>query len=177
LTQDLQSAFEEKLQGLLVAMIEERDTELARNASVLLCGGKLHADLAVSEEELNLAGRALAFGLSTASVSHAMRSAEAALQVLAKAVGITFSAPVELHAWANLTQKLKSELDKWELKPKSQQKAERLKWLSELLLPADCFRLAWRNHVAHAREKYEEAEARSVLVNVGTYLKTLSNGL
>jgi hypothetical protein len=177
LAEDLQRAFEEKCNRLNLAVIEERDNDLLKNASLCLCDGNLNANLSISEEELNLAGRALAFGLSTAAVSHSMRSVEAGLHALTKALAITFPGPVQLQDWINLTDKLQAELSKWQNRTRSPQKMEQQKWLAELLLPADCFRLAWRNHVAHAREKYEEQEARNVLINVGRYLKKLSDGL
>jgi hypothetical protein len=174
LADDLTAAFEEKVQALQIVMIEDRDVGIFTNTCFNLCGETLHSDMAIPEEELNLAGRALAFGLSTACVSHAMRSVEASLHVLTKSLNITFPAPVELQEWANLTQKLKSEISALERQSRSQQKTEQLKWLAELLLPADCFRLAWRNHVAHAREKYESEEARSVLNHTAEFLKALS---
>lgn len=77
----------------------------------------------------------------------------------------------------NLTQKIKSELEEWERRPRTPQKSEQLKKLGELLLPADGFRVVWRNHVAHAREKYEDAEARKALRTVADYLRALSDAL
>jgi hypothetical protein len=106
-----------------------------------------------------------------------MRSVESSLHVFSKALGITFPGSVELQDWKVLTEKLKSEIDKWETKTRSSHKAEKLKSLAELLIPADGFRLAWRNHVAHAREKYEEEEARTIMRHVGSFLKHLSEGL
>ena len=105
LTEDLDEALQEKMNGLCVLLLEESDTPLFKDATGSLCGGTLHQSLSISEEELNLAGRALAVGLSTAAVSHSMRSVEAALHVLAKAVPITFAGPVELQDWVNLTER------------------------------------------------------------------------
>jgi len=171
---DLREAINEKVGSVVVAVIEEPDTALFKDATRHLCGTSLHRDLAVSEGEFNLAGRALAFGLSTAAVYHSMRSVEASLHVLAKKLGITFTAPVELQDWANLTGKIKTEIPILEKQPRSKYRSEELKCLSALLLPADCFRLVWRNHVAHARESYEYEEARKALTYVGDYLRDLS---
>jgi hypothetical protein len=176
LAEDLQHAFEQKLNGLHAVLVEERDAALFVDAAKALCGD-LHVDLAVSAEELNLAGRAFALGLSTAAVSHAMRSVEASLYVLARKLAISFPAPVQLQDWAVLTEKIEAELKKWKTQPRSTQRDEESKWLSGLLVPANAFRFAWRNHVAHARTKYEDDEARRVLGHVGEYLKQLSDGL
>lgn len=177
LADDLLAGFAEKVQGLHIAIVEERDAELFANAAKHL-GGSLAGTLSVSEEELNLAGRALALGLSTAAVSHAMRSVEASLHVLANEMGVTFpGASVELQDWLNLTEKIKSEIEKWEKRPRSDEKAKKLQALAELMVSADCFRLAWRNHVQHARERYETEQARPVLTHVGLYLKRLSEAI
>jgi hypothetical protein len=174
LAEDLAIGIGEKLEALPVNIVAEQDYAIFKNAAQNLCGEPLHADLAISEEEFNLAGRALAVGLSTASVAHAMRSVEASLHVLASSLGLSFPGSIKLQDWMNLTEKITSEISALEKQPRSEAKTKRLKTLSELVLSADCFRLVWRNHVAHAREKYEEAEARKALGHVGEYLKKLS---
>jgi hypothetical protein len=103
-----------------------------------------------------------------------MRSVEASLHVLASRLGLAFPSSVKLQDWVNLTEKIKSEVSALEKKPRSDAKTNGLRTLSELVLSADSFRLVWRNHVAHAREKYEEPEARKALGHVGEYLKKLS---
>jgi hypothetical protein len=177
LTDDFGSAVQEKLVRLVVVAIEDRDTALFASASGELCGGALHQNIAISEEELDLAGRALALGLSTAAVSHAMRSIEASLHLIGKVLAIPFSVPVDLMEWANLTDRIAKEIKAQEQQPRSQAKSEQLKQFAELLVPADGFRLAWRNHVAHAREKYEDPEARRILGYCGHFLRKLSDGL
>ena len=97
LADDFREAVRGKFEGLQVVAIEERDRDIFANATLEFCGGPLHPDLAVSEEEFNLAGRALGFELSTAAVSHAMRSVEAGLHVLALALPISFSGAIQLH--------------------------------------------------------------------------------
>lgn len=176
LSDDLTRAFEQKTIDTHILIIEEKDTDIFKNAVECLCG-KVHDDLSISQEELNLSGKALAVGLSTAAVSHAMRSVEASLHVVCTALGIDFSGGNELQDWKNLTDRIKKVIDGWEAKPRSQKKAEAQKRLSQLLIPADGFRLAWRNHVAHAREKYEYDEAKKILGHVADFLKNLSVAL
>jgi hypothetical protein len=174
LVEDFRAGLDERLRSLQLLAIEDGDSAIFTNAAEHLCGGKLHGDLAISEEELNLGGKALSVGLSTAAVAHAMRSVEAGLHAFCRALGITFPGTVELQDWANLTEKIKSEIDKLNQQQRGPQKADQLKRMGELLLPADGFRLAWRNHVAHAREKYETHEARLVLRHVAEFLARLS---
>lgn len=177
LAQDLRDGFHDKLMETRIVVIDQRDHGLFSDAVRHLGLNNIVDKLASSAEELNLAGRALAVGLSTASVSHAMRAVEASLHVLAHDLKLSFPAPIELQQWVNLTEKIKSEIERLEQEMKSQDKTLRLQRLSELMLHADCFRLAWRNHVAHAREKYEADEARAVLEHVSNYLRRLSEAI
>ena len=71
LKHDLQSKFSSKCESVKILIIEESEAAMFNDATSHFCRGPLHADLAVSSEESDLAGRALAVGLSTASVSHA----------------------------------------------------------------------------------------------------------
>jgi hypothetical protein len=176
LAMDLRDAFSQKVRDVYLVVVEEKDSDLLKDAASCLCGS-LHTDMAISEEEFNFAGRALAVGLGTACVSHAMRSVESSLHVLCKVLGVTFPGTVELQDWKNLTDKIRSQISVLEQQPRSPQKTGQLKQLSELMIPADGFRLAWRNHVAHAREKYGEDEARTILGHVAEFLKRLSAAL
>jgi hypothetical protein len=107
-----------------------------------------------------------------------MRSVESSLHVLATRLNATFSgSTVELQDWLALTEKIKTEIDKLQPLQRSQLKTEKQQALSELMIKADGFRLAWRNHVQHAREKYEDYEARKILGHVGDYLRLLSLAL
>jgi hypothetical protein len=177
LATDFRDGFHEKLQAVLLLVIEDKDQKLFVDAISYFGIGGVADKLASSAEEFNLAGRALAVSLSTACVFHAMRAIEVSLHILAKDLDIDFPAPIELQDWANLTQKISSFIEQLEPQRKSQDKANKLTHFSELMIPANGFRLAWRNHVAHAREKYEYEEARRVIGYVGDYLKTLSEAM
>jgi hypothetical protein len=59
LVEDLVEAINHRLESIPIAIIEDRDCAIFKNATQQLCGAPLHADLTVSEEELDLAGRAL----------------------------------------------------------------------------------------------------------------------
>jgi hypothetical protein len=171
---DLREGFESKIRDVRILVVEDKYSGLLANATVSLCGKSLHPDLAVSEEEFNTAGKALALEMSTACVSHAMRSAEASLHVLCHVLRIVFPGSIELQDWKTLEEKIQSEIKSQEQQPRSQRKAEQLKTLAGLMLPAQGFRLAWRNHVAHAREGYNESAALGILRHVADFLRTLS---
>jgi HEPN domain-containing protein len=175
---DLHSAFTEKARRVKLVIIAEQDTGCYLNAVMKFCGtDALHPDLAISEEELNLAGRAYAVGLTTASVMHAMRAVEASLHALCKRLSVTYPGGVEQQDWKVLVEKIVAETKKVDLQKRSAEKAEALERLARLMLAADGFKNAWRNHVAHARQKYESTEADKVLRYVGDFFRDLSMDL
>lgn len=178
LAEDLNDAFMEKLRRVIIYVVPEADTEIFQSASSALLGGiTLSSALSQCESEFNLAGKCLALQVSTASVVHSMRAVESSLHVLCNILNIAFSAPVELQHWKVLEDKIKAELTKAEAASRSQQKTDRLQKLGKLLTAIAAFRVAWRNHVAHAREKYETEEARKILIAVGDYLIELNSGI
>jgi hypothetical protein len=177
LTLDFMNGFNRRLDSAELLMLNDIETDLFTDATKCLCKFPLHEGLAVCEEEFNLAGKSLAVGLSTAAIFHAMRSVEASLHVMCRTLNISFPGGIQIQDWIVLTEKIRVELDVVQKIPRSIQKANAQKCLAELLIPADGFRLAWRNHVAHAREKYENDEARAVLGHVAEYLRRLSSAL
>ena len=78
-------------------MLSDSESSLCSNATEHICKCQLHPDLSVCEEELNLAGRALAVGLSTAAIVHAMRSVEAGLPVICVILKISLPKLNRLH--------------------------------------------------------------------------------
>lgn len=176
LVDDFREAVISKLSSLRIAIIEDRDKAIYIDATKELCGTTLDASLSAPQEELNYAGKALALGLSTASVYHSMRGVESSLHRLCGRLGIAFpGSAVDLQNWAALEDKIKAEISQLEQTARSPTKTEKLRDLAEVLIPVTGFRLAWRNHVAHARSTYEMEQAREILEHVARYLNALSS--
>lgn len=179
LIEELRDAYNEKAHQLKWYTVDSKNIGLHENATLELCGQDLRIELAGPQEELNLAGRAFSFGLSTSAVSHAMRSAEGSLQALANVLGATFpNSVVELQDWKCLSDKITSILNRpHQSSGRSPEESEKKRILGEILSQSEGFRVAWRNHVQHVRGKYEQDEARRVLFAVGHYLRALSNAI
>jgi hypothetical protein len=128
------------------------------------------------KEEVYEAGNCLALERWTASVFHCMRTLELGLQALATELNITFSGTLDLQNWQNIIESIESEILKLEKTPKSRYKSETLKFFSGAAMQFRWFKEAWRNHVAHVRETYDEGKAVSILTHVREFMQQLASG-
>ena len=113
----------------------------------------------------------------TACVFHCMRAAEKGLRVLANALQVPFTIPFEYENWHNIIEPIEKRIKKLEQDlTKGPDKAETLKVYSQAATQFFYFKNAWRNHVAHARETYDEEQAITILTHVGDFFKFLANG-
>jgi hypothetical protein len=106
-----------------------------------------------------------------------MGVAQGGLHALAKDLQVSFPFPVDLAEWKNVIDKIEAEIRKLEQLPKGQIKDEKLKFYSNVAVQFRYFKDAWRNHVAHFREKYDEHQALSILIHVRDFMEYLSVGL
>jgi hypothetical protein len=128
--------------------------------------------------ELRDAGTALAAGLDTACVFHAMRGAEMGLRVLAKDPGVEFpDKPRELADWHNLIDQSESKIRQIGQRPKTAERDENLRFYSFAASQFRYFKDGWRVRVSHARENYTESEARRVLDHTCDFFGTLAERL
>jgi hypothetical protein len=110
----------------------------------------------------------------TATVFHSMRILERGLLELARLVGLD---PVDLalENWKNITDQIERNIRDMESLPKSAAKSSDLQFLSGAAAQFRYFKDAWRNHVSHARESYDEQEARIVLEHVRDFMAHLAS--
>lgn len=128
-------------------------------------------------EEIRNAGTAYALGLATASVFHAMRAVERGLHVAAINLGVEFSHPIELAEWGSILREIEAKLEAMKKLPKSVKNDADLKFYSEAATEFRHFNNGWRIRVAHARETYEDAQAKAVLDHVRSFFEILSERL
>jgi hypothetical protein len=104
-----------------------------------------------------------------------MRAAEIGVRVLGRAVEVSFpDKPLELAEIQQILVQVESKIRKMQDQPKSQTKDEQLNFYSEAAVQFRYFKDAWRLRVAHARETYEEPEARRVLDHCIDFFMTLA---
>ena len=123
--------------------------------------------------DIAAAGRCLALDEWTASVFHLMRVLEHGLHAFAKCLGVAFPTPIELENWKNIIDKIEAEIRQLEQLPKSTNKAERTKLYSQVACQFRYFKDAWRNHVSHSREHYDQREAETVWAHVRDFMQAL----
>jgi hypothetical protein len=127
--------------------------------------------------EIRKAGNCFATASYTATVFHCMRSAEIGLRSLAKELEVSFPFPRELADWQNIIENIEGKIKTQAALPKSAKKDEDLKFFSESATHFRYFKDAWRNHVSHAREVYEEGQALIVLNHTREFFEALAKRL
>jgi len=130
-----------------------------------------------ADKELRSAGNCYALGLATASVFHSMRAVELAIQVMANALEVQFSYPINLAEMGKLIEACEEAIQKLKEGPRSVQKDADLKFYSEAAAQFRHFNNGWRIRVSHARESYEDAQAKDVLDHVRAFFETLATRL
>ena len=130
-----------------------------------------------SSKELVKAGNCYAVGEDTACVFHAMRAAELGLRSLAKHLGVTFPFPLELADWQNIIDKIESAIKNLNKLPKGAEKDKELQFCSAAAAQFRYFKEAYRKHVAHARESYDEHQSLSIMEHTLEFINNLSQKL
>lgn len=139
-----------------------------------LFGKQVADEFPESVPEIAEAGRSFALARWTATVFHAMRALELALHRWAKQLGVTQFSAIELENWKNILDAADKKVRALEQQPKSPQKDAELKYYGETLAHFRAVKDAWRNHVAHARERYDEGRAMSILSHVREFMVLLA---
>ncbi len=128
--------------------------------------------------ELVEAGTALAAGLSTAAVFHAMRAAEIGTRTLANDLEVAF--PDKALEFAELQQILgQIDLKIWALSqlPRTEGRARDQEFYSAAASQFRYFKDGWRVRAAHAREGFTELEAKRAIDHACDFFDTLSERL
>jgi len=145
---------------------------------VQLFGPEVATNFPSANYDIEEAGNCYATDRNTACVFHSMRVLEIGLRVLANDLQVTFPTPIELENWNTIIEKIESTIrDREKQLPKGMQKSEEMQFYSEAAKEFRYFKDAWRNHVAHSREKYGETEAYRVLCHVRDFMQHLASKL
>ena len=125
-------------------------------------------------KELRRASNCYAAGEFTASVFHSMRAVESGVRVMAEALKITFSEPIELIEMASVIEQMEVAIKNMKQRPRGKAKDEDLHFYSQAAAQFRYFKDGWRIRVAHAREVYEEPQALSALNHVREFFEALA---
>jgi hypothetical protein len=141
-----------------------------------LAGQHVNNAFPLCAAEIKNAGNCYALEQNDACVFHCMCTLEVALHVLAKTLGVTFSGTLDLQSWQNIIENIEIEIKNQGQLPKSAHKSETLKFLSGAAMQFRWFKDAWRNHVMHGREMYDEGRALSIFSHVREFMQALAEG-
>ncbi|HLA63081.1 MAG TPA: hypothetical protein VK610_01530 [Rhodothermales bacterium] len=131
--------------------------------------------------DIREAGRCLALGLHTACVFHLMRVAELGLRAIARRLRVTLARgkPVDLAEWQEILSAIRAKTEELRSNSKTNARrgnAEAITYYSEIRIELAAFKDAWRNHVAHARARYDEHQARSAYEHVRSLMQRIAAG-
>jgi hypothetical protein len=136
---------------------------------------KLRTAFPAASGEIRHGGNCYAVGEYTACVFHAMRAAELGLRAVAKHIGVTLHTPLESADWHTLIEQIDKHIKTLMGQTKTQARDDEIKFFSDANSQFVNFKEAFRKHVAHARDSYEEIPSISILHRTREFLEALSN--
>ncbi len=127
-----------------------------------------------ARRDMREAGKCLALSRWSAAVFHAMGIMEHGLRALGKRVGVSLSPTIDLQNWHIIIEQIESQIKKWKQLPRDQQDQPEIEFCSRAASHFFAVKEAWRNHVSHARGRYDDEEARKVVGNVRDFMRVLA---
>jgi hypothetical protein len=124
-----------------------------------------------SARDIAAANRCYALDEWTACVFHSMRVLEHGLRRIAKRFSVSFTTD----SWHVVIRNVEAEIDAMRNKSGlTEQDRTEITYYSDAASQFRYFKDAWRNHVSHAREHYDEREAEKVLTHVKEFMQHLA---
>jgi hypothetical protein len=134
-------------------------------------GSVVHSRFPEANRDIASAARCLAVDEWTAAVFHLMRVAEHGMRDLAKPLGVPCE---EAQQWRHVIDGIVSAVKAMEQEKKTPERDAQLQSYSEAAQQLFFFKEAWRNHVMHAKETYDEREAFNVYEAVKHFMQRLA---
>jgi len=122
------------------------------------------------QKEIEEAAKCYAVGRYTASAFHLMRSTEAGIKALAKAIGFT---PTH-RGWGLVFKELERQS---KLSPPPPVWSAHRKFLNQLSGDLVAITKAWRNDIAHLVDTYTEEDAKSLITVIPMFLRDLAENI
>jgi hypothetical protein len=143
--------------------------------SAPLFGSAVHAQFPDAQSDIAAAGRCLAFDEWTASVFHLMRVIEKGLHYLSNDLGVNVPGGVEYSDWGPTVAAMEVKIKEMRQLPKGPQKAESLRFYSQVASSFRYFKDGWRNDTAHSRSSYDEGSALNVWQSANHFMRALAD--
>lgn len=170
---------EELLHDLLSELTEPQFLSIATEKRELYAqteppfGVLVEAAFPQAVKDSRAAGRCLALDEWTACVFHCMRVLEIGLRPIAARFGVPFATD----SWHTVLRGIEDGLThlRNQKNLNDKDRAE-ITFYSEAAIQFRHFKDAWRNHVSHARESYDEREATRVYDHVRDFMQHMAKG-
>lgn len=173
--EDLVQNIQSELKAQLFLVVPAERKKWFKDGDAPLFGQQVADAFPESSIELAEAGRCFALARWTACVFHVMRGLELALHKWAAQLGASQFKAIELENWKNILDAAQRKIDQLQQQPKSPEKDATLAYYSETRAHFLSIKDAWRNHVAHARERYDEQRALAILNHAGEFFRLLAS--
>jgi hypothetical protein len=122
--------------------------------------------------EIQAAGTCYALEQNEACVFHLMRTLERSLGVLASKFGV----PFDHDNWHKIIEQLETRIRKMDAATFGPDWKEKQKFYARAANQFMFFKDAWRNHVMHVRDAFDEGRALSVYNSVKGFMQALAEG-
>ncbi len=161
-----------ELKGRIFLYVPEQDAKFFLTRNEPFAFGKDVADrFPFSIFDANSATICLATSLSTAAAFHLMRVLEIGLRVFAE----RFNVPSDRQNWQNIIEGIEKAIRNIPNDPnRPADWKDQQEFFSGAAMQFMFFKDAWRNYVAHARDKFTEEEARIIFNSVRTFIQKLA---
>lgn len=145
-------------------------------------GEEVAQRFANANKDIAAASRCFALDEWTACVFHLMRVLEIGLRDLARHLRVRIITnrgkvkPIDYAQWADILRPLSKAVENIGQAANTPAKKRRHEYYSRLAGDFSHFKDAWRNHVMHAREPYDERDADTVYTSVSRFMQSLAAG-
>jgi hypothetical protein len=132
-----------------------------------------------AQSDMRESSRCYALEQFSACVFHCMGVLQQGLYALARHKTVEFKFPIELANWndviVKLEEKIGDELKELGKAPRSEERECRLTLLGQIAMQFRYFKDAWRNHVAHGRDRYDPHQAETILKHTIDFMVYLAD--
>jgi predicted RNA-binding protein with RPS1 domain len=167
----LREGVEAEAESRLFLYVPSNNEVYLRNRA--LFGDAVNDVFSGAASDIENAGTCYALEVYTACVFHLMRVVEQGLRALAETLSIGF----EVESWGRVIDQIEAAIKAIDQEPKSPDKIEKQLFYSEAAAQFRYFKNAWRNHAMHAKQTYDEDQAKKIMANVREFMVYLATTL
>jgi hypothetical protein len=138
-----------------------------------LFGSEFETNFPTAAFEVDEAAKCLAFGRSTASVFHLMRTLEIGIRSVAKCLGIPDPVKPTDRSWTNILRPIKDAIEqRWNAAARMSGDGS---YFESVYASLDAVKNPWRNSTMHVEKTYTEDQAEHIFIVVRGFMNELAS--